>query len=157
MEKLKGDIFEFGEQGMFDIIVHGCNCFTTMGSGIAKTVRDKYPDAYKADQLTTSGDVNKLGNYTKADVGKFTIINAYTQYNYNRGGEMLDRFEYPSFRVILQKLLHTYGNKRIAFPMIGMGRAGGNRDRIISLLNWFDHYVIEKGGSVTLVEYANVD
>ena len=153
MEKLKGDIFKLGEQGMFDVIVHGCNCFTTMGSGIAKTVREKYPAAYNVDQQTLTGDVNKLGNYTKADVGKFTLINAYTQYDYNRGGETQDRFEYPSFRVILQKLHHTYGDKRIAFPMIGMGRAGGNRDRIMSLLIWFDHYVTEKGGSVTLVEF----
>ena len=26
-----GDLFKLAEQGEFDIIVHGCNCFNTMG------------------------------------------------------------------------------------------------------------------------------
>jgi len=37
------------------IIVHGCNCFCTMGAGIAKTIKELYPSAYLA-----GGDWKKI-------------------------------------------------------------------------------------------------
>lgn len=155
---LKGDLFAYAEAGMFDIVVHGCNCMCTMGSGIAKQVREKYPEAYLADQATEPGAIYKLGHYTKATIvlrnggPTFSIVNAYTQYEYNRRGESLDRFEYASFEVILKKLAHTYGDKEFGFPLIGMGLAGGTPSRIIGLLEWFSEEVERQGGTVTMVE-----
>ena len=35
MKVVKGNIFDLAEQGEFDVVVHGCNCFCTMGKGIA--------------------------------------------------------------------------------------------------------------------------
>ena len=29
-----------------DIIVHGCNCQGVMGSGVAKQIKEKFPNAY---------------------------------------------------------------------------------------------------------------
>lgn len=155
---LKGDIFDFAQAGEFDIVVHGCNCMCTMGSGIAKQVRDKYPEAYRVDQDTEPGSIHKLGNFTKTTVARngpmFSIVNAYTQYEYNRRGETQDRFEYASFEIILRKLAHLYGSKDFGFPMIGMGLAGGNKQRIMGLLEWFADEVHRQGGSVSLVEYS---
>ncbi len=150
---VKGDLLALAEQGEFDAIVHGCNCFCTMGSGIARQIREEYPDAWEADSRTMSGDIFKLGNWTDVSVGKFHIFNAYTQYGFNKGGERADVFEYTSFALILQKLAHLYGTKRFGFPMIGMGLAGGDKQRIIGLLEWFDELVSTQGGSVTVVEY----
>jgi len=76
---IKGDLIKFAIAGRFDAIVHGYNCFNTMGKGIAKQIKNKFPEAYKADCCTRMGDILKLGTYTCA---MLTIINAYIQYNY---------------------------------------------------------------------------
>ena len=155
-----GNLLDLAERGKFDIIVHGCNCQNTMGSGIAKEIRERYPDAYEADtlydaQVGTNWRYMKLGIYSATDIfvsaGKFKIINAYTQFNFAPRDR--DHFEYDSFKLILQKLLHFYGNYDFGFPFIGMGLAGGDKDRIIAMLEDFAEKVTAKGGSVTLVEF----
>lgn len=157
----KGNLLDLAERGKFDIIVHGCNCQNTMGSGIAKEIRERYPEVYDADtrmdqEFGASHRYLKLGNYSSVDVypsaGKFKIINAYTQFNFAPRG--LDHFEYDSFRLILQKLWHFYGNYDFGFPYIGMGLAGGDKDQIMAILNQFAEQVSTKGGSVTLVEFG---
>ena len=46
-----GDVLDSSES----IVVHGCNCRNTMGSGFAKQVKMKCPNAYIADQMTVRG------------------------------------------------------------------------------------------------------
>jgi O-acetyl-ADP-ribose deacetylase (regulator of RNase III) len=103
---------------------------------------------------TVKGDYNKLGNWTECDAGeknRFTVINAYTQYNMSQG---TDVFEYTAFELILQKLAHQFGNKRIGLPYIGMGLAGGDKEVILEQIEYFAQKVSAKGGSVTLVEFG---
>lgn len=153
-----GDLIKLAQQGEFDVIVQGCNCFNTMGSGIAKQIREQLPAAYDIDQTTEAGDINKLGNYTTADIQsgdtEFTVVNAYTQYDFNKNGDKTDRFEYASFEVILRKLEIRAGSCRFGFPMIGMGLAGGDKARIMKLLEAFAIRVNAQGGQVTLVKFA---
>jgi O-acetyl-ADP-ribose deacetylase (regulator of RNase III) len=155
---VKGDLLVNAEKGHFDIIVQGCNCLTTMGSGIARSIREKYPEVYSADFRTKKGDYNKLGNWTQERVIRnngcidFIVINAYTQYDYNAGSNY-DLFEYASFELILQKLYHFYGDKRFGFPRIGMGLAGGNAERIMGMLEQFAYKCKLKSGTVTLVDF----
>lgn len=143
---VKGDLIKLAEDGLFDVIVHGCNCFNVMGSGIAKTIKDRYPGAYKMDCDTIKGDSSKLGTYTVYNTGKFTIINAYTQYNIRKNSDV---FEYDAFQKILDQLDQTYSNDiKIGFPLIGCGLAGGNKERILSMINDF-----AKNRKVTVVEF----
>ena len=91
MKVLHGDLLAMAAQE-FDVIIHGCNCFCTMGAGIAKSVKQQFPAAYQADLMTHEGDPNKLGTYTSATVTcqknskdskqpqELIIVNAYTQY-----------------------------------------------------------------------------
>lgn len=155
LKHTKGNLLALAERGKFDMIVHGCNCKNTMGSGIAKQIKDKYPEAYKADTEYDALPYQKLGNFSRAKIyssTNFTIVNAYTQYEYLPRG--VDHFEYASFAVILQKLAHYWGNYDYGFPYIGMGLAGGDSERIISMLEEFATVVEAKGGSATLVEYV---
>lgn len=160
LKHTKGNLVDLAEQGEFDVIVHGCNCHNTMGSGIAKEIRERYQGAYDADTLATKqweNPVAKLGNFsTYATSGKgnlFIIVNAYTQLDYNKTGEeFTDRFEYESFYLILRKL-EALGPVNFGFPYIGMGLAGGDKERIISMLEDFAKKVTASGGSVTLVEF----
>jgi O-acetyl-ADP-ribose deacetylase (regulator of RNase III) len=155
LKHTKGNLLDLAEAGLFDVVVQGCNCFNTMGGGIAREIRERYPIAHAMDASTTRGDYNKLGNWT---VGlndltdrKFIIINAYTQYNMSTGEDV---FEYTAFQLILEKLEHAYPTSHIGFPYIGMGLAGGDKDIIIPMLEIFAMNIARTGGSVTLVEFG---
>jgi len=153
MKLVKGDLLALGKANEFDIIVQGCNCWNVMGSGIAKSIREQFPDAWLADQETLAGDRNKLGCYTIGMAGRLVIINAYTQFNTAKySGE--DVFEYKSFELVLDKLAKRFGKYRIGLPMIGMGLAGGDPERIIPLIEDFSSKMQAQGGSVTLVEFG---
>lgn len=147
----KGNLLDLAEAGEFDIVVQGCNCFNTMGGGIAREIRERYPEVAYVDFKTEKGDYHKLGNWTECDAGRFTILNCYTQYNMSRGNDV---FEYTAFQLILQKILHCYGTKRVGFPYLGMGLAGGNPDIIIPMLEDFAESITALGGSATLVEFS---
>ena len=151
LKHTKGNLLDLAEAGEFDVIVQGCNCFCTMGGGIAREIAERYPMCAEIDRLTERGEYMKLGNWTEFDSGKFIIINAYTQYNMSRG---TDVFEYIAFELILQKLIHTYGDKRIGLPYIGMGLAGGDKEIILDMIAEFANNVSKIGGSVTLVEFG---
>lgn len=154
LKRTTGDLLKFAEKGKFDIIVQGCNCFCTMGSGIARQIRESYPGAYEADKTTTAGDKSKLGTYTKYDTRKnFTIVNGYTQYAFNRGGATDDVFEYAGFYELLLRLAEDFPGKKFGFPCIGMGLAGGDPERIIPMLEDFAVLIESTGGSATLVEF----
>jgi O-acetyl-ADP-ribose deacetylase (regulator of RNase III) len=158
LNRIRGDLLKLAHIGKFDVIVHGANCFCTMGSGIARQIREQFPDAYAADRYTQPGDYNKLGNYTQARctnaAGRaVSVINAYTQYNYNRPGEHQDLFEYLSFALILQKLAREYPQAHFGFPLIGQGLAGGDAAVITKMLDDFAQRLNETSGTATLVEY----
>jgi O-acetyl-ADP-ribose deacetylase (regulator of RNase III) len=152
LKHTKGNLLDLAEKGEFDVIVHGCNCFTTMGGGIAREIAERFPEAKAVDYFESlHGDYNKLGTWTETMKLPFKIINAYTQYETSRGEDV---FEYTAFALILQKLVHAYGDLRIGLPYIGMGLAGGDKTRIITLLENFAIKVSAKGGTVTLVEFV---
>ena len=158
LKHAKGNLIDMAEQGLFDVIVHGCNCQNTMGSGIAKEMRERYPAVYDADTLATEQwrqPLAKLGNFsTYATTGKtspFIVVNAYTQVHYLPRD--VDHFEYESFYLILKKL-EVLGPVNFGFPYIGMGLAGGDSKRIIAMLENFAAKITELGGTVTLVEFG---
>ena len=158
LKHVTGNLIVMAELGLFDVIVHGCNCLNTMGAGIALEIKNRYPGAYEADTLATKQwqiPVAKLGNFsTYATVGKgspFIIVNAYTQVNFAPRG--IDHFEYESFSLILRKL-RTLGPVRFGFPYIGCGLAGGDEPRIIAMIEKFAQDIHNDGGSVTLVRFG---
>jgi len=157
---VKGDLLKLANRGQFDLIVHGCNCHNTMGAGIAKQIKEKFPLAFEADREFHSQYKNRpylmLGQYSSClwndgDHGKFVIVNAYTQFDFHPRG--VDHFEYASFAVILQKLAHFYGNYDIGMPRIGCGLAGGDSERILGIMELFAELCNAKGGRVTVVDY----
>jgi O-acetyl-ADP-ribose deacetylase (regulator of RNase III) len=154
LKHTKGNLLDLAEAGEFDIVVQGCNCFNTMGGGIAREIRERYPVVASVDMETLRGDYRKLGNWTECDAGetnRFTIINAYTQYNMSRG---TDVFEYTAFQLILEKLAFVFPGKRFGLPYIGCGLAGGEQETIVDMIEVFAKRVALEGGTVTLVEFG---
>ena len=153
MKIIKGDLLELTDSGYFDIVIHGCNCFCTMGAGIAKYIKRKWPTAYEADCETSEGDKEKLGTYSFAEIitgsgknkKKVIIVNAYTQYHY-RGGSS-PNVDYDAIDEVFYNIAHDFSNFKIGYPKIGSGLAGGNWNRISTIidnnLKGLDHWLVE--------------
>nr|WP_320191742.1 macro domain-containing protein [uncultured Desulfobacter sp.] len=127
MKSIKGDLIHLSQEGRFDLIIHGCNCFCTMGAGIAKQIRTQFPQAWEADLATESGDRSKLGSYSNACInlptGRLYVINAYTQYHYSGDGVLVD---YDAVAKVFAALKEQFGGRRMGYPKIGAGLAGGD-------------------------------
>ena len=128
MKVIHGDLVTMALNGDFDIIVHGCNCFNCMGSGIAAQIARTFPEAARVDNDTVKGDPDKLGGISVAREGSVTIVNAYTQFRYGRGQCHLDLDAVRS--AFMAIALIGVGDARVGIPQIGAGLAGGNWDEI---------------------------
>ena len=145
---LKGDLIQFVMAGRFDVVIHGCNCFCTMGAGIAKLIRNNFPEAYKADLETVMGNKEKLGTYSQARIKRngniFTIVNGYTQYNFSGQGPLAD---YGAIQKLFSMIKKDFSNQRIGYPKIGAGLAKGDWEVISDIINkeldGEDHSLVE--------------
>ena len=62
MKIIKGNLITLALAGEFDVISHGCNCFCTMGAGIAPHMAKAFGvDKYTRENEFYKGDYNKLG------------------------------------------------------------------------------------------------
>ena len=153
MRTVKGDIVKLAEEGEFDVIVHGCNCFHSMGAGVAKQIAYRWPNALKSDKSTIYGCTSKLGSFSVAtcydcnDIS-FFVVNAYTQFLYGSSGRKVN---YESIAKCFEGIRDAYHPAtRIAYPQIGCGLAGGNWNIVKTIidetLKGRDHVYVEYDG-----------
>jgi O-acetyl-ADP-ribose deacetylase (regulator of RNase III) len=136
--EVTGNLITMALNGEFDVIIHGCNCFSTMRAGIAVDMAkvfgcDKFPM-----ELDKSNPIGKLGCI---DVQSFAlakpreelhVINAYTQFNFGRSSVQLN---YEAITSCLRKVNYRFKNKHIGIPyVIGCGNAGGDLDRVLEII-----------------------
>jgi len=122
-----------------EVICHQVNCQGVMGSGIAKTIRDKWPIVY-IDYLDVCDHfMNKLGNISCTPLGEeggkhLYVINMFAQDQYGRDGSCYT--DYDAFRTCCKKIKTLpFSNLTIGFPdHIGCGLAGGDWNIIKGIL-----------------------
>lgn len=131
-----GDLIAMAIEGRFDVIVHGCNCFCSMGAGIAHAIQAKFPEALAADLLTIKGDRNKLGFFSSTTVtengNEFIIVNGYTQFHHSGNPPFVD---YDAVESLFARIKKEFTGKRIGYPKIGAGLAGGDWSRIKGIID----------------------
>ena len=136
MNVVEGDLIKLAQEGEFDVIIHGCNCFCAMGAGIAKGIKQAFPEAYQADLATPKGLQSKLGTISTAKLkvkGKqLVIVNAYTQYHWKGSGNKAD---YQAIRNVFKVIKHHFSGLTIGYPLIGAGLAGGDWELISSIID----------------------
>lgn len=130
---VEGDAIKATLEQKTNVLVQGCNCFTTMGAGIAKGIRFTWPGAYAADCQTKKGDRNKMGNFTfyDDDTNNITIVNAYTQYTY---WDRKDMLSYDAIRMCMRKIKEKYSGRKIGMPQIGCGLAHGKWSKVEKII-----------------------
>lgn len=151
MKVIRGDLLALALAGEFDVIIHGCNCYCTMGAGIALSIKRLFPEAFAADKQTKSGDRKKLGTITSADIERgstrFTIVNGYTQFDFGGRGT---RADYDAIRSVMNTVATQFPGKRIGYPKIGAGLAKGDWSIISAIIDeelaGQDHTLVEFAG-----------
>lgn len=118
-------------QAEVDAIAHCCNCYCTMGSGIAPKIKKEWPEVYAADCATRKGDRTKLGTFTKAVVedGDLTVYNLYGQFGYSKRDQGIRDLDYNALYDALDRMgddVVANGGESVGLPLIGCGLAGGN-------------------------------
>lgn len=137
---IHGDLLKIVDEYVRDmdtpvLVIHCCNCFHTMGAGIAKQLAKKWPKVLVADkEFSPKGDITKLGKVSYAEIHpKLVVANAYGQYRYGRKkgsgarGAHAPNVDYKALEMCLQDIAKKYGSTHtIIYPQIGAGLAGGD-------------------------------
>lgn len=115
----KGDLLAVKE----GVIIHGCNAQGVMGSGVAKQIRAKYPEAYYAYLNGTY----ELGTITMHMVHpKLVIVNAITQRYYGTSPE-IKYVSYDAITKCFREVVDRFpSDTKLHIPKIGSGLGNGD-------------------------------
>lgn len=131
---INGNIFNSNA----DIICHQVNCKGVMNSGLAKEMRNIYPEVYReyvktCDEYYYNQEL-LLGKILYVNFSNVQIANLFAQCDYGRDKQYTD---YNSLAKCL-KLLYMQNNtncKSIAFPYkIGCGLGGGDWNIVFEMI-----------------------
>lgn len=146
-------------------IGHQANCQNTFGSGIARSIREMYPEAYAADTEATTKNHNTLGSISVGEIqwlshvvwqdGSGAMRNAhnssirriYNLYGQNLYGRAVRQTNYDALYNALEKMAKhlresTINDVPVGFPYkMGSDRGGGSWDIVSRLIEVaFDGY-----------------
>ena len=125
---------------------HQANCQNTFGSGIARTIREMYPDAYKADCDAAIAKVNTLGRfsvgYIPADHNISSIRRIYNLYGQNLFGKGTRQTNYDALYSALEGMANDLIENDMDLPLPSVGfpyqmgsfRGGGSWDIVSRLI-----------------------
>lgn len=122
-------------------------------------MKRKFPAAYEADLATERGSKDKLGTISAATVPtdgsrnsapahSLTVVNAYTQFGFGPRKDGSPPIDYAAVSSAFSAIKDQYSGKRIGFPLIGAGLAGGDWGRIQEIIK-----EQLEGEDFTLVQY----
>ena len=128
-----GNILDSGA----DIICHQVNCQGAMNSGVAKAIREKWPQVY--EEYSKLMHLEMLGHIQTVYLGEENghskgVINMFAQYTYGYDGRRYT--SYDAFWACLGEIKkYINPEKTIAFPArIGCVRGGANWNVILTMI-----------------------
>lgn len=123
IQYVSGDLFDNAHDAQ--AFAHGCNCQGSMGAGIAKTLRARYPAMFEQYRQRCKAEPRRfnLGDcWLWKEDGQPAVFNLGTQEGYWRA-----RASYEAVETALRRMrtqADSEGITRIAIPRIGVGYGG---------------------------------
>lgn len=131
----QGCLIEGFKAGEVGAIAHQANCQNTMGSGVAKALRDAFPEIYEADCQTTKGDVDKLGSLSWTFNEHGMMFNLYGQFNYGYdGAHYTDLDALESAFQIMRMFLDVANVSTVGLPKLGCDRGGAKWEDVEAII-----------------------
>ena len=126
--EISGDLVQLAKLNKIEAMMHGCNCFHAMASGIAGQIAKEFPGAVNIDKRTTKGSYNKLGTLSiYKPVNSPYIINAYTQYRPGPDARLIDIISCLDKAIYFCKDKITY----LGIPLLGCGIGGLDENIVV--------------------------
>lgn len=170
--EIKGNLITLAQEGKFDVIAHGANCFNNMGAGLAPQMAKAFGCDKFSMELDGRGDWNKLGNINYEVLGYYdsekrilktseftntfceeptftlSVVNCYTQYRTSafRSGKI--PLDYEALTLCFRKMNLEFEGLHIGLPYIGCGLAGGNVEKVLKIVK--EEFTL---CDITMVEY----
>lgn len=152
IKTIKGDLVRIAkETNLFDVYIHGANCQSIMGGGIARQIAETFPQVYMVDKNSKLKPNMKLGRFTSTTFRNMKyhrvhFVNAYTQLTLGSGCQV----DYMAIKDSLEGIRTMFGGcqQRFAMPKIGAGLGGGDWNRIKAIIE-----DVFKNEDVTVIEY----
>lgn len=123
IEFVSGDLYA-NVHGV-EAFAHGCNCQGSMGAGIAKGLRERYPamfEQYRARCKAEPRQFNLGDAWLWKEEGKPSVFNLGTQEKYWRARASYEAIEQALVK--MRELADAEGIRSIAIPRIGVGYGG---------------------------------
>lgn len=139
-------------------IIHGCNAQSVMGSGVAKTLRDKWPAIFAPyithlKQFARRADALGSLCYAQIEPNRF-VVNAITQVNYGRAPGV--KYASPA---AISNVLFTLAESLTPFEGVAPSIASSKIGCGLGGLNWVDivkiYQTVEIITGVEFVIYDN--
>jgi O-acetyl-ADP-ribose deacetylase (regulator of RNase III) len=114
------------------ILVHGCNCMAVMGSGIAKSIRSKWPQVYMDYIRRDANEELQLGSVVFTNIAQDLIVaSALTQFDCGNDPERV-YVDYDAITATFAqiKILAKETHLAVHFPLIGCGLANGKWEEV---------------------------
>lgn len=129
------------------VIGHCVNCHGVMGSGIARQIREEYPDVYRRyarfvedvmdeflEREVLLGEVQMV-HVNPQDLNSRIVLNCFGQKDFGAHKVQVD---YPAIRTCMREINWRFKEgiipenfkNQVGFPLIGAGLAGGDWDLI---------------------------
>jgi len=110
------------------VIIHGCNAQGVMGSGVARQIRQRWPNVYELYALRHRVFGLELGEIVPVGTpdGK-VVVNCITQDSFGRDGNRY--VDYDAIAACMERVnacAGQWGATEIAMPRIGAGLGGGD-------------------------------
>lgn len=146
-----GDLITAGLSREVNVVAHQCNCFNTMGSGIAPLMAKAFVGLRDADNNTLRGDYTKLGKVSVSyEMDGLLAFNLYGQYSYGRG-QHTDYKAVEDSLALMYKIIinnqHITNDLHVGLPRIGCGLAGGDWSIVSKII---EEQLCQKGIPVTV-------
>lgn len=129
-----GDLLKSGA----NFICHQVNCQGVMGSGIAKQIKEQFPNVY--EQYKSIASSKMLGSIQPVQINEVQYIcNFFAQDNYGYNGKQYTNLE--ALRQCFEELKESlkdsnWEDATIAMPWkIGCVRGGANWDEVYSIID----------------------
>ena len=147
--EVEGNLITLAQEGNFDVIAHGCNCFCTMGAGLAPQMAEAFGCRnFHYEGRRYKGWYNKLGiidfQWTALDNSSWdfdqtadcplAVVNCYTQYDMGPDENGVPPLNYTALALCFDKMNQIFKGKHIGLPQIGCHLAGGSWPAVKALI-----------------------
>lgn len=152
MKEIQGDILTPVTDGTPTVVCHQVNCTGVMGAGLAKQIKDRFPEVFRVYKERCSiwrqNPQANLGHVQFCSIlggDGYIIANIFGQLYYGTGKRQTD---YDALRDGLRRVSEAFSNATIRIPYgMGCGLGGGDWDIVLGIIQ---DELVSKGRNVEI-------